>query len=72
MATLMLENGADIRYIQAMPGHADLKTTQIHMQVSIRTRGLGCCGILGRGPTVRVVVQRRRRFCAFRRNASLG
>ena len=34
MATLMPENGADIRYIQAMLGQADLKTTQIYTQVS--------------------------------------
>ena len=36
MATLMLENGADIRYIKAMLGLADLRTTQIYTQVSIR------------------------------------
>ena len=36
LATVMLEGGADIRYVQAMLGHAELTTTQIYAQVSIR------------------------------------
>ena len=37
MATVMLEGGADIRYIQQMLGHADITSTQVYTQVSLRT-----------------------------------
>ncbi len=36
MASMMLDNGADIRHIQAILGHSQLSTTEIYTQVSIR------------------------------------
>ncbi|MBL8794854.1 MAG: site-specific tyrosine recombinase XerC [Planctomycetia bacterium] len=36
MATLMHDNGADIRFVQAMLGHAKLDTTMVYTQVAIK------------------------------------
>lgn len=36
MATQMLENGADLQWIQAMLGYASVESTQIYTQVSVR------------------------------------
>ena len=35
VATLMMDNGADIRFIQQMLGHASINTTEIYTHVSI-------------------------------------
>lgn len=35
MATHMLDNGADIRFIQAMLGHYDLNNTEVYTRVSV-------------------------------------
>ena len=58
-ATLMLEGGADIRYVQQMLGHSKLETTEIYTHVSItKLREVYAAthpaAKLGRSPAVRV------------------
>jgi integrase/recombinase XerD len=36
MATLMLEGGANLRYIQQMLGHENLNSTEVYTHVAIR------------------------------------
>lgn len=35
-ATVLLENGCDVRYVQAMLGHANLESTEVYTHVSMR------------------------------------
>jgi integrase/recombinase XerD len=66
MATLMLEGGADIRFIQEMLGHVDLTSTQRYTHVSVQQLQAVHSAT---HPAARVPVphQRRRPPCPWRR-----
>ena len=68
MARQMLENGADVRFIQAMLGRADITRTQVYTRVSIRALRISIRLRIRRGSgeqcrgSVRRTTNRRRRL----------
>jgi integrase/recombinase XerD len=75
MATLMLEGGADIRFIQAMLGHTDLQATSIYTQVAItKLKEVHTASTPGRGCESRATApsapSRRRTRTTSRRSSS--
>jgi len=69
VATLMLEGGADIRYVAEMLGHAKLETTQLYTRVSIdRLRAVHASAHPGAGLGVAMATE----LCAVLPDGGLG